>query len=304
MVGRFRRLILDIYERSLEREISDPPRHVAVIQDGNRRYARASGDDVTTGHRVGAKTTERVLEWCRDIGITELTLYAFSTENFDRPESEQEHLFDLISEKLFELADQQEIHEERVRISAIGELGLLPERVQRAASYAEERTSQYDSFRLNIALAYGGRAEIVTAARSIARAVDAGDLSPTDIDADAIEARLYDGVVTDVDLIIRTGGDERTSNFLPWHANGNEAAVYFCHPYWPEFSKRDFLRAIRTYEYREALWRQSRAERALSLLRAFGEQDLPKARSILGGVASDSTQGRQVVEAGVPESAD
>ena len=304
MVGRLRRLILDIYEHSLEREISDPPEHVAVIQDGNRRYARQSGDEVTTGHRVGAKTTERVLEWCRDIGIVELTLYAFSTENFDRPQSEQDHLFDLISEKLRDLADKDDIHEEGVRISAIGELGLLPDRVRQAAHYAERRTCDYDNFRLNVALAYGGRAELVTAARAIAQAVDDGVLSPQEIGVEDINARLYDGIVTDVDLIIRTGGDERTSNFLPWHANGNEAAVYFCHPFWPEFSKRDFLRAIRTYEYREQRWHQSRADRALSLLRAFGGHDLPKARSILSGVTSESDHDDQIIESATSESAD
>lgn len=281
MLAVLRRLVLGAYERSLERDIIDPPSHVAVIQDGNRRYARQAGQSVVDGHREGAETSEQILEWCHDIGVKELTLYAFSTENFDRPPEQQEYLFDLITEKLDELADHPDIHDNEVAIRAIGDIERLPLRVKRAAQYAEERTENYRSFRLNVALAYGGRAELLTASRDIAADVASGTLDPDAIDVGEIERRLYDGVVTDVDLIIRTGGNERTSNFLPWHANGNEAAVYFCHPYWPEFSKRDFLRAIRTYQYREQRWHQSRAERAVSILRAVGEQEVPLARSIL-----------------------
>ena len=284
MLSRLRRFVLSVYARSIERDITDPPTHVAIIQDGNRRYARTAGRPIPEGHRAGARTTERVLEWCRDVGIEELTVYAFSTENFNRPPGELDPLFDLLVEKLHEFADSEEIHEEGVRINAIGELDTLPDRVRQAIDYAEERTAGYDQFRLNVALAYGGRAELLTAARDVTRAVADGDLDPDDIDATVVDRHLYDATVRDVDLILRTGGDERTSNFLPWHANGNEAAVYFCTPYWPEFSKRDFLRAIRTYQYREERWRRTRLQRALALLRAFGDQELPRARSIVRSV--------------------
>ncbi|MFC6716584.1 polyprenyl diphosphate synthase [Natrialbaceae archaeon GCM10025810] len=269
------------YERLLSREITGVPTHVAVIQDGNRRYARKRGDDAPHGHREGAETTERVLEWCQEIGIEELTLYAFSTENFDRPPHEREALFDLLSEKLREFADADRVHENEVAIRVIGDVERLPERVREAVDYAESRTSEYDRFVLNVALAYGGRAHLLEAARSVARDVEAGDLEAADIDVGTIENRLYDRPVRDVDLIIRTGGDERTSNFLPWHANGNEAAVFFCTPYWPEFSKTDFLRGIRTYEHREESWRRTRARRALALLGAVSEAELAEARSIL-----------------------
>ncbi len=304
MLGRFRRFVLEAYERSLEREISDPPEHIAVIQDGNRRYARQAGQAVTDGHREGAETSKQILEWCRDVGVEELTLYAFSTENFDRPAEEREHLFDLITEKLEEIADEPEIHENEVRIRAIGEIDRLPARVRQAARYAEERTADYQEFRLNVALAYGGRAELLTATRAIATDVDQGIIDPDDIDVGEIERRLHNGDVTDVDLIIRTGGDERTSNFLPWHANGNEAAVYFCHPYWPEFSKRDFLRAIRTYQYREQRWRHSRIERAVSILRAFGDRDMSRARRILGLPPSDRHETGATTDTSPPETAD
>ncbi|ELY41019.1 polyprenyl diphosphate synthase [Natronorubrum tibetense] len=270
-----------VYEEVLSREISGAPTHVAVIQDGNRRYARRKGDDATDGHREGAQTTERVLEWCQDIGVEELTLYAFSTENFDRPDEENQALFDLLCEKLREFADADRVHENEVRIRVIGEVERLPERVRDAVDYAERRTRGYDRFVLNIALAYGGRSQLLEAVQGVASDVETGTLEPDAIDVETIEDRLYDQPVRDVDLIIRTGGDERTSNFLPWHANGNEAAVFFCTPYWPEFSKTDFLRGIRTYEHREESWRRTRARRAIALLGAVSDPELVEAKSIV-----------------------
>jgi tritrans,polycis-undecaprenyl-diphosphate synthase [geranylgeranyl-diphosphate specific] len=280
MRDRLRDAASAVYERVLRREIDGAPAHVAVIQDGNRRYAREQGDDATDGYQSGARTTEQMLDWCAELGVEELTLYAFSTENFERPREQQEHLFDLLEEKLTEFADADRVHDERVRIRAIGDTDRLPERVQEAVRYAESRTAGYDGFALNVALAYGGRDELLTAARGVAESVAAGDLDPADVDFEAVESRLHTSPVADVDLIIRTGGDERTSNFLPWHANGSEAAVFFCTPYWPEFSKVDFLRAVRTYESREASWRQTRAERSLALVRALGSE-VKEARRIL-----------------------
>ncbi|WP_262180729.1 polyprenyl diphosphate synthase [Haloarcula laminariae] len=270
------------YERVLQRELSGTPSHVAVIQDGNRRYARKQGVETTQGHSEGAETTEALLHWCDDLGIDEVTLYTFSTENFDRPPEQREYIFDLVEEKLRSFADADRVHEAEVCIRAIGEIDMLPERVRDAIDYAEARTGSYDRLNLNIALAYGGRAELLGAARDVTERVDAGELAPADIDADTIERCLYEGPTRDVDLIVRTGGDERTSNFLPWHANGNEAATFFCAPYWPEFRKIDFLRAIRTYQNREASWRTTRARRAMSLVQAVEDADLPQARRALG----------------------
>lgn len=267
-----------LYERVLEHEISRTPTHVAVIQDGNRRYASRHGDEPTEGHREGAETTENLLRWCEDLGIEEVTLYTFSTENFNRPADEREELFDLIAAKLREFADAERVHEQEVHIRAIGETHRLPDRVQDAIAYAEEQTGEYEEFHLNVALAYGGRAELLTAARTIAREVADGDLDAEDIDVEAVEDALYDGPTHDVDLIVRSGGDERTSNFLPWQANGNEAAVYFSTPYWPEFRKIDFLRSIRTYEHREQTWQQTRARRAKELIHVLGPEACPDAR--------------------------
>jgi tritrans,polycis-undecaprenyl-diphosphate synthase [geranylgeranyl-diphosphate specific] len=284
MFGWLRRRGLAAYERLLERELDGAPEHVAVIQDGNRRYARKEGDETTDGYHAGAQTTEAMLNWCDELGVRELTLYTFSSENFERPPEQQQELFDLIEDKLREFADRPEVHESEVRIRAIGELDRLPPRVRDAIDYADRRTRGYDRFHLNVALAYGGRAELLSATRDVTRDVADGDLDPADIDVAEVESRLYDGPARAVDLIIRTGGDERTSNFLPWHANGNEAAVFFCSPYWPEFRRVDFLRAVRTYEAREASFRRSRAERAVALLRAVGDAELAEARRVLGSV--------------------
>jgi tritrans,polycis-undecaprenyl-diphosphate synthase [geranylgeranyl-diphosphate specific] len=282
MSERARRWIERAYERLLRRDVDGGPDHVAIIQDGNRRYARERGDGAADGHREGARTTEEVLRWCQDLGVEELTLYAFSTENFERPPAEREQLFDLIESKLREFADATQVHENEVCIRALGQIDRLPERVREAVDYAEERTRRYDRFRLNVAVAYGGRAELLDAARDTLEAVADGRLDPTAVDVDEIERRLYARPVRDVDLIVRTGGDERTSNFLPWHANGNEAAVFFCAPYWPEFSKVDFLRAIRTYESREASWRHTRTERAVALVRAVAGSSLVETREVVG----------------------
>ena len=280
MRTRARDVVDRAYERLLRREIGDGPTHVAIIQDGNRRYARNRGDDAPDGHRAGAQTTEQVLDWCEELGIEELTLYAFSTENFNRPEHELEPLFDLIENKLYDFADAERVHENGVCVRAIGDIDRLPDRVTESIDYAEERTGHYEQFRLNIALAYGGRNELLRAARDVVDAVQTGDLALEDVDDAEVERRLYRQPVRDVDLIIRTGGDERTSNFLPWHANGNEAAVYFCAPYWPEFSKVDFLRGIRTYESREASWQRTRTERAVALVRAVAGVELEEALAV------------------------
>ena len=280
MLHRLRDLVGQGYRRHLRREIEDVPAHVAVIQDGNRRYARERGDDAPDGHRAGADTTERVLDWCADLGVAELTLYAFSTENFSRPDEELTPLFDLLERKLREFADADRVHEQGVRVRAIGDVDRLPPRVRDAVDYAERRTAANDQFVLNVALAYGGRTELLDAARGIAADVAAGELDPEAVGVETVEDRLYDRPLRDVDLIVRTGGDERTSNFLPWHANGNEAAVYFCAPYWPEFSEAEFLRAIRTYQAREESWQRARVERAVALVRAVAEVELDEAQAV------------------------
>ena len=257
MTFRMRNPAYLIYERLLRSSIQkgSPVEHVAIIQDGNRRYARENGLSSYQGHSFGADTSDRVFDWCLELGIKHLTLYAFSTENFKRDEAEKGYLFDLIKNKFAELARSEKTHVNKVRVRALGRVEMLPEDLQEEIRRTEAATQGYDGIYLNIALAYGGQRELVDAARSLAEEVSLGKITAQDVDEHMIAQHLYprDGTpVPKVDLIVRTGGDCRTSNFLPWQANGNECAAYFCAPYWPEFRKIDFLRAIRTAQTRAA----------------------------------------------------
>ncbi|MHC1631666.1 MAG: polyprenyl diphosphate synthase [Methanotrichaceae archaeon] len=243
-------LVCYLYQRLLERIVQRniALEHVAIIQDGNRRYARQNGLSKFTGHSMGAETTDKIVDWCLDLGIKHLTIYTFSTENFKRDKEEKKYLFDLMRRKFLELCDSERIHRNRVRVRAIGRIDLLPRCLREAIKKLEEVTCEYDNMYFNVALAYGGQCELVDAARNIAIQVKDGNLKPEEVDENMICQHLYpsdDIPIPKVELIIRTGGEVRTSNFLPWQANGNECAVYFCAPYWPEFGKMDFLRAIR-----------------------------------------------------------
>ncbi|WP_048150280.1 polyprenyl diphosphate synthase [Methanolacinia paynteri] len=239
------------YERRILGQCRHIPDHIAIIQDGNRRYAKERGIDVAIGHRMGAEKTNMVLEWARDIGVRHLTLYCFSTENFNRSEYEQNELFKLFTEKAMETLEDERVHENRIRFQMVGDRDLVPEDLLKRIEKVEEVTKKYNNFTINLALAYGGRNEILHATKSILSDIEKGVLRPEDINEDMINAHLYHGMnIPPVDLIIRTGDDKRTSNFLPWLANGNESAVYFCAPYWPVFRKIDLLRGIRVFSNR------------------------------------------------------
>ncbi len=245
-------LIRKLYEIRLLREVrSRPlPKHIAIIMDGNRRYAKRRGLPPHIGHVFGSRKAEKVLEWCLELGIKNLTMYAFSTENFRRSEKERTHLFNLIADRLRKLANDRRIHKNRVKVRIVGKRELLPENVLRAVKEVEERTRGYDSYRLNIAIAYGGRQELIDAIREILRKVKCGVLKVEEITQRTIEEHLYspDGDYAKVDLLIRTGGEQRLSNFLPWQSANSVA--YFCDVYWPEFRKIDLLRAIRSWQIR------------------------------------------------------
>ena len=271
------------YERLLTGEIRKHriPRHIAVIMDGNRRYADKLGIMRNLGHTYGARTTEWFLDWCWELGVKQETIYAFSTENFSRTSDERAMIFDLIIRKLDELIQDPRTHERRMRISAIGEVHLLPRDLQGAIIRAEDATRGYDGMYLNIATAYGGQREILDAVRDMARKVRSGELHADNIDESVISGHLYTNgiLIPDVDLIIRTGGDIRTSNFLPWQANGSECAAYFCAPFWPEFRKIDLLRAIRVYQVREHERKSVATRRTIDMLAAFGRAELEDAVS-------------------------
>ena len=262
------------YEHKLSKEIesSEIPSHVAVIMDGNRRYAGKFGKARSFGHSMGAETTEKVIEWCYEIGVKQLTLYAFSTENFRRSKKEVDGLFGLINETFHKLRKDSRTHKKRMRVRVIGDRSRLPGYLLESIEQLEEVTGHYDKFILNVAIAYGGRQDIIHAVREIAVRVEREELALEDISEGLISKHLYpspDLAVPNVDLIIRTGGDERVSNFLPWQANGSECAAYFCAPYWPEFRKIDLLRSVRVYQARSAEKKQDHLNRFAKITNMF-----------------------------------
>lgn len=241
-----------LYEAHLIRQCIYRPRHIAIIQDGNRRYARNSGLDTADGHRAGADVTEKVLDWVHELGISHITLYSFSTENFNRNPVEIESLFTLFKEKFLSVLTDDRVSKYHIRVRMVGDRTLLPEDLKAVVELAEEATKENNTFFLNIALAYGGRNEILHAARKILAKVNDGTCTPEEITPAMVESHLHEGSdLPPVDLIIRTGNEYRTSNFLPWLANGHESAVYFSAPYWPMFRKIDLLRAVRVYSQRK-----------------------------------------------------
>jgi tritrans,polycis-undecaprenyl-diphosphate synthase [geranylgeranyl-diphosphate specific] len=246
-----RDLIDPVYERLLQLQCRHIPNHIAIIQDGNRRYARLLGMDTAKGHRAGADKTEEMLDWAHEIGIKHITLYSFSTENFSREQEEVGHLFDLFKEKFVSVLTDERVKKYKIRVQMVGDRSLLPGDLLATIDAAESATRDHTGFCLNIALAYGGRNEIVLAAREILADIRKNGTDPCAIDVQMVEQHLHGKKgIPPVDLIIRTGNESRTSNFLPWLASGHESAVYFCAPYWPLFRKIDLLRAIRIYDQR------------------------------------------------------
>ena len=254
-----RRFIEHIYEYLISRQCMHIPRHIAIIQDGNRRYAKKRGIATSSGHRAGADRTEEVLEWAQELGIRHITLYTFSTENFSRSDEEVQNLFTLFKEKLSRISIDERVHKYGIRIQMIGDRDMLPDDLRGAVEQAEAATAHYDNFYLNMALAYGGRNEMLRTTAKILDDVRKKKITRDDITPELFEENLYGSTVSlpPVDLIIRTGNESRTSNFLPWLANGHESAVYFCAPYWPMFRKLDMLRAIRVYSERQEMKKRS-----------------------------------------------
>jgi tritrans,polycis-undecaprenyl-diphosphate synthase [geranylgeranyl-diphosphate specific] len=266
------------YEHSIKLEVlkGPIPQHIAIIQDGNRRYAKKFGKPAEKGHMMGADTTERVINWCDEVGIQQLTLYGFSTENFKRPEKEKKAIFGIMKEKFKQIRESERTHKQKLRVRSLGDIDLLPEDLKDEIVLTGSATESYDKFYLNMAVAYGGRQELVDSARKMAKDVLIGALAPDDITEEMVGSYLYlnQEPKSDVDLIIRTGGDERTSNFLPWQASGNECAMYISAPYWPEFRKIDFLRAIRSYQIREKEHKVKLAVSIIKIRRQNGEVKL------------------------------
>jgi len=219
------------------------PRHVAIIADGNRRWARDRGLPVLAGHVQGIEAMRPIVRRARDRGIETLSVYTFSTENWARPDDEVSGLFGLIDGAVRQYTD--ELIEEGVQVRVIGRLHEAPSDVQRSIRAAEERTRSGSRMTLNICFNYSGRAEIVDATRALV----AAGADPNAIDEAHFAEHLYTAGQPDVDLLIRTGGDRRTSNFLVWQAA--YAELVFCDKYWPDFSDEDLDAALNEYERRD-----------------------------------------------------
>lgn len=239
------------YETRLIREIKRQtvPQHVAIIMDGNRRFAEELGLDPTQGHEMGRDKLETLLEWCLEIGVRVLTVYAFSTENLNRGSDELKALMDLFEVNFKKVGDDARVHKNKIRVRAMGQVDKLPDQVQEAIRYAEERTKDYDDYYFNIAVAYGGREEILQAIRRIAQDAKDDKLAVKDIDERLVSKYMYIKDIPDPDLILRTSGEERISNFLLWQLA--YAELYFADVYWPGLRKVDFLRAIRSFQKRK-----------------------------------------------------
>ncbi|MFL6133197.1 MAG: isoprenyl transferase [Nocardioidaceae bacterium] len=244
-----RDLVYGIYAKRIAASL-DPaqiPRHVGVMLDGNRRWARSVGQDAEHGHRAGAANISPLLEWCDELGVELVTLWLLSTDNLNRPAAELHQLLGIIEEAVAGLAAER-----RWRLHPVGALDLLPAETARHLKEAADETRDVNGISVNIAVGYGGRREIADAVRSLlhehaSKGTSIEDLANV-LDVEHIAEHLYTKGQPDPDLVIRTSGEQRLSGFLLWQSAHSE--FYFCEAYWPNFRKVDFLRAMRAYAQR------------------------------------------------------
>jgi len=245
-----RRLLYPAYEARVVRRLPADrlPKHVGIMLDGNRRWAKTIGQDAEHGHRAGAANISPLLGWCEEIGIEVVTLWLLSTDNLNRPPAEVRQLLVIIEEAVTELAAAR-----RWRLNPVGALDLLPAETARRLKEAADETRDVDGMLVNVAVGYGGRREIADAVRALlqdhaARGTSIEELAE-DLDVEHIAEHLYTKGQPDPDLVIRTSGEQRLGGFLLWQSAHSE--FYFCEAYWPDFRRVDFLRAVRAYAARE-----------------------------------------------------
>lgn len=231
--------MLDVLDRN------NVPRHIAIIMDGNGRWAAERGKPRSFGHQAGVDTVRRITSECARLGVRYLTLYTFSTENWNRPAGEVAALMGLVLSSL----EDEIFMKNNVRFRVIGDIGRLPEEVRRKLAETEEHTAGNTAMTMVVALSYSARWEITRAVRNIAERVAEKTLSPDDIDEDMVSENLVTSFMPDPDLLIRTGGEVRVSNYLLWQIAYSE--LYFCDTYWPDFSEDDLHKAIISYQGRQ-----------------------------------------------------
>lgn len=222
------------------------PRHIAVIMDGNGRWARERGKPRSEGHKAGAEAVRSAIEGCRELGVQYLTLYAFSSENWNRPADEVNALMDLLGRFLDER--EKDLDRQNVRLLTIGQIERLPEKTRRKLDRLRDRTRNHTDLTLVLALSYGSREELVKAARTLAKDAAAGLIDPEAIDTAAFESRLETAGIPDPDLLIRTSGEMRISNFLLWQIS--YAEIVILQKNWPDFTKAELAAAVAEYQRR------------------------------------------------------
>jgi short-chain Z-isoprenyl diphosphate synthase len=245
-----RKVLYPAYEARLARRLPTDrlPKHVGVMLDGNRRWAKSVGADAAHGHRAGAANISPLLEWCEEAGVEVVTLWLLSTDNLNRPAPELAELLTIIEEVVADLAEER-----RWRLHPVGAQDLLPSVTARKLKEAAAETRDVDGLIVNIAVGYGGRREIADAVRSLlhehaSKGTSVEELAEL-IDVEHIAEHLYTKGQPDPDLVIRTSGEQRLGGFLLWQSAQSE--FYFCEAYWPDFRRVDFLRALRAYAARE-----------------------------------------------------
>jgi len=227
------------------------PNHIAIILDGNRRWAKRNLTIQEKGHFKGADAVENLLDWCEEFDIKIITLYVLSSENLERKNEELDYLYDLIHQRLEKLYNDPRIHKNKMRVKAIGTIELLPESIKDVLKRLDSTTKDYDNHFLNIAIAYGGQNELVDAVKKIGTKIKNGELNTEEINKEVIESNLYTSHLpqSSPDMILRTSGEKRMSGFLLWQSAYSE--LVFLDIFWPEFRKIDLMRAIRTFQKRK-----------------------------------------------------
>lgn len=230
------------------------PQHVAIIMDGNGRWAEQRGKERTEGHAKGVEVVKKIMENAVELGIKYLTLYTFSTENWNRPEDEIAALMDL----LFNNIDEEVFIKNHVRLRVVGDLERIPARVLAKINHCIDNTKEFDRSTMVIALSYSSRWEIARAARMLAEKAVNGDLDPSVIDEKSVSDAMTTSFMPDPELLIRTGGEIRLSNFLLWQAAYTE--LYFCDTFWPDFNMEELCKAIYVYQQRERRYGKTGAQ--------------------------------------------
>ena len=223
------------------------PGHIAIILDGNRRYARKKGMQPWKGHNFGAKKVEDMLKWCRDLGIKELTLYSFSMDNFKRPEKEKKAIFRLFKKNFERLEKDERLMKNGIKVNFIGRIGMFPKDIQEKMHSLMGKTKENEKFKVNFAMAYSGKAEITDSIKKITQKINNKEININDINESLIKNNLY--LSSEPDIFIRPGGEKRLSDFLIWQSAYSE--LFFVDKLWPEFTKQDLVDIIKEFRQRE-----------------------------------------------------